>query len=286
MSNVDIWWLGISIVSVINIVLWLFSVRYFIRTHSKKEISFSNLRYWQIWLSGVYVFVCAYRSFFPRVDVQRYVLYDSWFSNILLGRSCATIAELCFAIQWAIIIYQFTKRSEDPFSRRMPFYVVGLILIAEICSWYAVITTNFLGHVFEESIWGLCTLLIIYSLKHLWPIFIREYPKILTASLIGGLLYFAYLALIDVPMYYSRWITDQANHVQYLSFWEGIRDLNHRWIVDHKWSDWKIETVWMSLYFSFGVWFSIALINAPGFKVLEKQINGETVLYSEKEEHL
>ena len=275
MSNVDIWWLGISIIAAINIILWFFSVRYFLRTHTKQEISFNNLRYWQIWLSGVYVFVCAYRSFLPRVDVQRYVLYDSWFSNILLGRSFATIAELCFAIQWAIILYQFTKRSDDPISRRMPYYIVGLIVIAENCSWYAVISTNYLGHVFEESIWGICTILIIYSLKHLWPFFIKEYPKILTASLICGLLYFAYLAMIDVPMYYSRWLADEANQVQYLSFIEGIRDLSSRWIVDHSWQHWRIETVWMGLYFSVGVWFSIALINAPGFKVLEKQIDDD-----------
>ena len=46
----------------------------------------------------MYVGVCGYRSLFPRVDLERRCLWDTWLSAILLGRTAATIAELCFAL--------------------------------------------------------------------------------------------------------------------------------------------------------------------------------------------
>jgi hypothetical protein len=33
-------------------------------------------------------------------------------------------------------------------------------------------------------------------------------------------------------------------------------------VVSYRWEDWKTEIVWMTLYFSVAVWFSISLINA------------------------
>ena len=52
------------------------------------------------------MFGCAFRSIFPRADVQRICLFDTWLSSVLIGRSVATIAELCFAIQWAIVLHE------------------------------------------------------------------------------------------------------------------------------------------------------------------------------------
>jgi hypothetical protein len=36
-----------------------------------------------------------------------------------------------------------------------------------------------------------------------------------------------------------------------------------RWVVSHRWQDWRNEVVWMSLYFSVAVWISIALVHSP-----------------------
>lgn len=270
LSNVETWWLAISVISLFNIFLWIYSVKYYRTANAGLPIGLHDLRYWQIWLSAVYVFVCAYRAFLPRVDVQRYVLYDSWLSNILLGRSFATIAELCFAIQWAIILYQLVKITKNKAVTRLPYVLVGLIFIAEIFSWYAVISTNYFGHVVEESLWAVCALIVVISLISVWNVYAKDYKKIMTASIIGGFLYVAYLLTIDVPMYYARWLQDELLAKQYLTIVEGLHDMNSRWIVMHDWQEWKIETIWMSLYFSAGVWFSIAFINAPGFSFGKK----------------
>ncbi len=55
-------------------------------------------------LCAAYVFGCAFRSFLPRADVQRICLFDHWTSSVAVGRSVATIAEVCFVAQWAIML--------------------------------------------------------------------------------------------------------------------------------------------------------------------------------------
>ena len=69
--------------------------------------------------------------------------------------------------------------------------------------------------------------------------------------------------LVDVPMYWSRWMADEAMGRQYMSLSQGMFDISGRWVVSHRWEDWRSEVTWMSLYFSVAVWISIALVHAP-----------------------
>jgi hypothetical protein len=69
--------------------------------------------------------------------------------------------------------------------------------------------------------------------------------------------------LVDVPMYWSRWIADEVSGRHFMSVAQGAHDASVRWVVSHRWQDWKSEVVWMSLYFSVAVWISIALVHAP-----------------------
>jgi hypothetical protein len=39
-------------------------------------------------------------------------------------------------------------------------------------------------------------------------------------------------------------------------------DVSRRWTASYRWEDWKSEVLWMSLYFSVGVWISISLVYA------------------------
>jgi hypothetical protein len=64
-------------------------------------------------------------------------------------------------------------------------------------------------------------------------------------------------------MYWSRWVADEFGGRSYLSLAQGAHDMSVRWVVSHRWQDWKNEVVWMSLYFSVAVWISIALAHAP-----------------------
>jgi hypothetical protein len=75
--------------------------------------------------------------------------------------------------------------------------------------------------------------------------------------------YVAYMCLVDVPMYWSRWLADEANGRTYMAVTQGVLDASTRWVVSHQWEDWKNEIAWMSLYFSGAVWLSIAFIHVP-----------------------
>ena len=58
----------------------------------------------QLACAGIYVGVCAFRSFWPRIDLERTVLVDHPLSAIPLGRTAATIAEVAFTVQLALFL--------------------------------------------------------------------------------------------------------------------------------------------------------------------------------------
>ena len=63
----------------------------------------------QLLLSAGYVFGCAFRSALPVYDVPRIALFDVWLSSVIVGRSVATFAELCFVAQWALLLREIAQ---------------------------------------------------------------------------------------------------------------------------------------------------------------------------------
>jgi hypothetical protein len=86
-----------------------------------------------------------------------------------------------------------------------------------------------------------------------------------SAAMMLGVAYVAFMCTVDVPMYLSRWLSDEANGRQYLSLGKGVRDVAARSRVTFDWEAWRTEMPWMSLYFSVCVWCSIALAHFPRF---------------------
>src|ERR1700728_4889953 len=106
------WWSVLTLVSGANIVVWFVLAR---RLNEQPATHLGNgsgiglmLR-----LCAGYVFGCAFRSLLPRADVQRICLFDPWLSSVMVGRSVATVAELCFAAQWAIVLHELGKISRS-----------------------------------------------------------------------------------------------------------------------------------------------------------------------------
>src|SRR4029079_2974210 len=89
------WWACLKVVALFNILLWAAACLFRAGT---------GLLSWQLLMSGVFVGVCAFRSWLPRIDLQRYCLVDSPLSSTFLGRSAATVAEVCFAAQVALAL--------------------------------------------------------------------------------------------------------------------------------------------------------------------------------------
>ncbi|MBC8027486.1 MAG: hypothetical protein H7Y89_15955 [Steroidobacteraceae bacterium] len=246
--SVATWWASLCAVAVVNIAAWTFAA-----TSGHPAVDST-----QLVLSGIYVFGCAFRSALPVCDIPRLCLADSWASSVLIGRSVATVAELAFAVQWAVYLHA----SELEWARELSLTIVPLIVIAELFSWHAVLTTKNLGHVFENSLWGVSAALIVISLVAIASQSSASRSLMLAVWAAGGALYVAYIFIVDVPMYWSRWRADEALGRQYLSLAQGTVDASRRSVVSMRWEDWRDEVVWMSLYFSVGVWVSISLVFA------------------------
>jgi hypothetical protein len=262
-SRAVVWWHTLlRAIAVVNLALWSLSAVAVTSgqavTYAKTDTAFHI----QLLLSAVYVLGCAFRSVLPVCDIPRLVLVDSRLSSVLVGRSVATVAELCFAAQWAVILHHIAVLDGSPTGQAVSLAIVPLIVLAEACSWYAVLTTAQRGHVVENSIWGVSAALVVVSLLVIGPHRLAQlYPPVI-AWCIGGAAYVAFIFFFDVPMYWSRWLTDQAKGRHYLSVAHGLVDVWRRWSVSYRWDDWKNEVVWMSLYFTVGVWISVSLIYA------------------------
>ena len=250
----------------LNIAAWLFSASAVSRWRAVLSAEAYAERRLQLLLSAGYVFGCAFRSFVPVYDVPRLSLFDSWLASVIVGRSVATIAELCFAAQWALLLRRASHETGSAVGKACSSLLVPLIAVAETCSWYSVLTTSNLGHVVEESLWGLCVALLVASLIAIWPRCARRERPFVALWCLAGVAYVVFMFLVDVPMYWSRWIADEATGRQYMSLAQGVLDISGRWVVSHRWEDWRSEVTWMSLYFSVAVWISIALVHVPAPK--------------------
>jgi hypothetical protein len=252
------WWCLLTLVSGANIAVWFVLYR---RLHEQPTGGLGGTSGIELMLllCAAYVFGCAFRSFLPRADVQRICLFDTWLSSVVVGRSVATVAEICFAAQWAIILHQLGMVTGADTTLSAAWVIVPLILIAECFSWHAVLTTNYLGNAIENSIWAVAFFIVGIGLCRLLPEFDGPVRVVLAIAILGIAGYLAFLMTVDVPMYFRRWRAEVADGSTPLGPLEGLRDVSTRWIVTHDLAEWKDEIAWMSLYFSAAVWASLAL---------------------------
>ena len=208
-----------------------------------------------LWLAAVYVLGCGFRSVLPMIDVPRLCLHDTWASYIVVGRSVATVAEVAFAVQCALLL-------REAGATRASLAVVPLIAVAEILSWLATLTTNNLFHAFENSLWALTAAMAVAFLASRWRLVGDRGKRVIAAAIGCGVAYIAFIAIIDVPMYLARWQPGQ----EHLPLGDGLREIVQRCIVTREWAKWREDALWLTLYFTVAVWISIALPQVPTFK--------------------
>jgi hypothetical protein len=256
------WHALLCAMAVLNIALWSLAALAVMHAPALKHAGADVAIHMQLLLSAGYVLGCAFRSVLPVYDIPRVVLIDSPLSNVIVGRSVATAAELCFAAQWALLLHGMGIASHSVPGQVVSLLIVPLIVSAEACSWYAVLTTAQRAHAAENSIWGLSAALVVAGLLMMEPQRVAGLSGPVIIWCVGGAAYVAYIFLFDVPAYWSRWRADQTTGRRHLSIAEGVRDVCGRRTVSYRWEVWKNEVLWMSLYFSVGVWSSVSLVYA------------------------
>ena len=178
------WWGLLTAVSIVNIAVWfvLYGTLQGPRAGGLGGTSGIEL---MLLLCAAYVFGCAFRSFLPRADLQRICLFDTWLSSVMVGRSVATVAEVCFVVQWAIVLHQLGTLTGADTTLNAAWVIVPLILIAECFSWHAVLTRNYLSHAIENSIWAIAFFIIGIGLCRLLPEFNGLVRMVLLIAIAG-----------------------------------------------------------------------------------------------------
>lgn len=252
MNKTYLWWKFLCVTAVVNICIWVWAILFQSELH--------HFSYAQPVLSGVYVFVCAFRSFLPRIDLERYCLFDHPLSSVMLGRSLATVAEICFSAQCALLIYDLGHFLGTPLIVIIAYTIVPTIVLAQISCWYAALTLNHFWHSIEEAAWVAMILLAAVCFT-IGFFMLTGVVKILMVIGILSCIGSAYIMLfIDIPMYLSRKNQSHAQAQQFLSVSAGIKDAISRRVKTSDWGVWKKEVLWLSTYFTFGVWLSIGMV--------------------------
>lgn len=252
MNKTYTWWKFLCFTAVINILIWLVAIS--MRTDMQ---SFS---YSQPVLSGIYVMICAFRSFYPRIDLERYCLFDTPASSVVIGRSLATIAEVCFSIQCALLIYDLGLLLNSTAIIYIAYAIVPIIVIAQACCWYAALTLNHFWHGMEESAWVVMILLAAGCFLTGFITLDGVYQILMGIGLLSCLGSAYIMLFLDIPMYFSRTKDGSRSGVKYLNIEEGIQDALSRRVQTSDWEVWKKEALWITPYFTFGVWLSIGMM--------------------------
>ncbi len=254
---IALWIWSLRVVVAVNVASWIWMARRVLAETVDEPEHARRYRRRLLWLSSLFVFGCAFRSLWPRADVQRITLFGGWISAVMIGRSVATVAEMAFMAQWALVLREGTPPGTRDIGWWVGRILVPMIGVAEAFSWYAVLTTNFIGNVLEQSTWTAASALVVAGVvKRSWGNW-RAFAQT-TAGMIVP--YIVFMSLSDVPMYFRRWQADQASGRSYLSLVDGIRDATTRVVLTHRWDLWHDEIAWMTLYFSAGVWVSLWLV--------------------------
>ncbi len=260
--GVLIWWSAISVVSVANIVAWCLVARSQGRDEREGPTARRERRL-QLVLSAMFVAGCAFRSFLPRAEGQRIVLVDTWLSSVIISRAIATVAELALVAQWTVYLGHWTRATRASWAYALTRLFLPAIAFAEVCSWYTTLTTNFAGSVIEESTWAVTSTVMTLMMIVLWVRKTEFRRLFIGTAIVLNTAYIVFMSNVDVPMYRARVHADAATGKAFVTVTEGFVDAARRRVVTRRWIDWKDEMPWMSLYFSAGVWISLAIVRAP-----------------------
>jgi hypothetical protein len=251
----SVWWAALCAAALLNATAWTWSaVRLGPRLASLPP-DVARTRRRLLWLAGLYVLGCGFRSLLPMVDVPRLCLHETWASRIFIGRSVATIAELAFVAQWALLM-------REAGAVRAARLVVPLIAGAEVLSWIAVLTRNDLFHALENGTWTLVAAFAVAFLASRWRYEGPTGRKVIVAAAGATAAYILFMAAYVLPMYLARWNAGQ----EAITFAQGLAETLRPCIVQRDWALWWQDAAWLTPYFTLCVWFSISLAHVPSLK--------------------
>ena len=255
------WWRCLSGLAVFNLLLWGALAW---TTAGADGFWSSPYAPWQVLCSGIFTAVCAFRSFFPRIDLERYCLVDSFMSSMVLGRSAATVAEVSFAVQVALVMHELGGVLALHWLQLTAVPIVVLLTTAQVFCWASVLTRSHIWHAIEESLWAFTFAMVVVCFAIVTMETTGHWLWVTRAGIVLGGFYVLFMVTVDVPMYVRRWRWRSSEFgAETLSLSEGWKDALHHRVPTRSWKIWKPEVAWLTGYFSVAVWISMTLVWLP-----------------------
>jgi len=262
-SELLIWWVVLCVTTVVNVSAWGVSAWLLARRRLQWPAEVYRTRRLMLWLAAVYMLGCAYRSVLPMIELPRICLFDLWISRSVISRSIATVAELAFALECALLLREAGGAFSSRFTSLVSRVVIPAIVLAELFCWFAVLSTSYLAHALENATWTLTAVLAVAAFASLWPRAAKQERRFLAAATVSGTGYVLFMVVYDVPMYLSRWQASLAAGGELRPLLEGMSASLQRCVVEHDWAVWRDDAIWLTGYFTLAVWISIAMAHAP-----------------------
>jgi len=283
-----LWWVLLSTGSCINIVLLLCRLANIGQDRYVRKMTYC---------SAAFVIACAVRSIWPRVDVERTCFWDTRISVTFVGRTLATVAEICFVSQFTMTIGVLAEEMEFPKTLWMSNIWYWAICVAQCCCWMGVTTQRQIWHGVEESIWAMTFTGIAISFAVLYTAIRKRSVsrkdggcglgvcrsaksgyamRFLFFGFPGCVAYVLFMVLVDVPMYINRYNADQARGAKYNWFSDGVLDSMSCRTVSKSLKDWEPEMPWMTGYFLGATLVSLWLTWGPKLDpIIEDHVDGQ-----------
>jgi len=210
----------------------------------------------------VYTLVTSYRAIFPRDVLHKtcFIEIDHILFSPIADRTLAAFAELCFSMQQVLwtkkIADQLKAKFEVPGVENVAKNVFYVIFFAQILCFCGVFTSYPLFHALENSLWGVCTGLIIldacafyYSLR---PKLHTDVKWFLKCIVVVGLAFISFLVLHDIPIWVNMAFETTEVTPPNLGF---EKSLSCRFTQDYQ--DWAHNIYWLLMYNSVAIWSSM-----------------------------
>jgi len=210
----------------------------------------------------VYTLVTSYRAVFPRDVLYKtcYVEIEHIMFSPIADRSLAAFAELCFSMQQVLwtkkIADQLKAKFEVPGVENVAKNVFYVIFFAQILCFCGVFTSYPLFHALENSLWGVCTGLIMldasyfyYSLRPKLHLDVKWFLKFV---FVIGSAFIMFLVTHDIPIWINLAFETTTVTPPNIGFQNSLTCT-----FTQEYKDWAHNIYWLLAYNSVAIWSSM-----------------------------
>lgn len=249
-ANFPFWHPTLCVISAINILILVYFVG--------RNRDFTRLQFCCV----IYTSVTSYRAVFPRDVLYKtcFVEIDNIFFSPIADRTLAAFAELCFSMQQVLwtkkIADQLKAKFKIPGVENVAKNVFYVIFFAQILCFCGVFTGYPLFHALENSLWGVCTgLILLDAVTFYWnlrPKLHTDTKFFLKIIIVTGVSFILFLAFHDIPIWVKMAFHTTTVVPPNVGFNESLKCR-----FTQSYADWSHNIYWLLMYNTVAIWASM-----------------------------